>query len=210
MEGGQFEEALSGDTALVSIMWANNETGVIFPIEKIAEKCAERRIPLHVDAVQVVGKLPVDLKRIPITFLALSGHKLHGPKGVGALYIRRGTKFHPFIIGGHQEKGRRGGTENVASIVGLGRACELAGENMEEERVEVASTAVDQARESHRITEARYEGGLANVTDLLRSQNALLEAEARYLSAVYAGRLAEARWELAVGTLHKESEAVKP
>lgn len=132
-----FEEALSADTAIVSIMWANNETGVIFPIERIAEKCAERRIPLHVDAVQAAGKIPIDLGRIPITFLSISGHKLHAPKGVGALYIRRGTKFQPFVIGGHQEKGRRGGTENVASIVGLGKACEIAASTMEEERTRV-------------------------------------------------------------------------
>lgn len=133
-----FEEALTGDTAVVSIMWANNETGVIFPIEKIAEKCAERNIPLHVDAVQAVGKIPVDLSKVPITFLAISGHKLHGPKGVGALYVRRGAKFHPYMRGGHQEKGRRGGTENVASIVGLGEACELALTTMCEERTRVA------------------------------------------------------------------------
>jgi cysteine desulfurase len=138
LDMGAFEESLSGNIAIVSIMWANNETGVIFPIEKIAEKCAERNIPLHVDAVQAVGKIPVDLKSVPITFLALSGHKLHGPKGVGALYIRRGTKFHPYLLGGHQEKGRRGGTENVASIVGLGKACELASSTMGEERTRVA------------------------------------------------------------------------
>jgi cysteine desulfurase len=120
-------------------MWANNETGVIFPIEKIAEKCAERGIPLHVDAIQAVGKIPVDLSKVPITFLALSGHKLHGPKGVGALYIRRGTRFHPYMMGGHQEKGRRGGTENVASIVGLGKACELAAATMGEESTIVAN-----------------------------------------------------------------------
>ncbi len=135
----EFEDALSGDTALVSIMWANNETGVIFPIEKIAEKCAERSIPLHVDAIQAVGKIPVDLRKVPITFLAISGHKLHGPKGVGALYIRRGTRFHPYMMGGHQEKGRRGGPENVASRVGLGKACELALSTLGEERTTVAS-----------------------------------------------------------------------
>jgi len=138
LDMGEFEQALSGETAIVSIMWANNETGVIFPIERIAEKCAERGIPLHVDAVQAVGKIPVDLRKVPITFLALSGHKLHGPKGVGALYIRRGTKFHPYLRGGHQEKGRRGGTENVASIVGLGKACELSLSTMGEERTRVA------------------------------------------------------------------------
>jgi cysteine desulfurase len=134
-----FELALNANTAIVSIMWANNETGVLFPIDKIAEKCAERRIPLHVDAVQAAGKIPINLKNIPITFLSISGHKLHAPKGVGALYIRRGTKFQPFLIGGHQEKGRRGGTENVASIVGMGKACELALGAMNKEFTSVAS-----------------------------------------------------------------------
>jgi len=117
---------LSDDTALVSIMWANNESGVIFPIEEISKVVREKGIVFHTDAVQAVGKFPIDLKAIDIDMLSLSGHKLHGPKGVGALYVRRGTKYTPFMIGGHQEKGRRGGTENVASIIGLGKACELA------------------------------------------------------------------------------------
>ena len=134
-----FSAALTDDTAIASVMWANNETGVIFPIDEIAEICAERKIPLHVDAVQAVGKLPIDLKKTKISYLALSGHKLHAPKGVGVLYIRRGTPFTPFIIGGHQERGRRGGTENVASIVALGMACELAGRHMDEERTQVAA-----------------------------------------------------------------------
>ena len=133
-----FAEALTDDTAIASVMWANNETGVVFPIERIAALCAERAVPLHVDAVQAVGKIPIDLARTPVTFLALSGHKLHAPKGVGALYVRRGTPFSPFIVGGHQERGRRGGTENVPSIVGLGRACELALAHMDEERTHVA------------------------------------------------------------------------
>jgi len=119
-------ENLSDDTALISIMWANNESGVIFPIEEISKVIREKGIVFHTDAVQAVGKFPIDLKAIDIDMLSLSGHKLHGPKGVGALYVRRGTKYTPFMIGGHQEKGRRGGTENVASIIGLGKACELA------------------------------------------------------------------------------------
>ena len=119
-------ENLGDDTALVSIMWANNESGVIFPIEEISKVVREKGIVFHTDAVQAVGKFPIDLKTIDIDMLSLSGHKLHGPKGVGALYVRRGTKYTPFMIGGHQEKGRRGGTENVASIIGLGKACELA------------------------------------------------------------------------------------
>jgi cysteine desulfurase len=128
---------LTPDTALVSLMWANNETGVIFPIREIAEKLYGRGIVFHTDAVQAVGKIPIDLKETPVDMLSLSGHKLHGPKGVGVLYVRKGTKFTPFMLGGHQEHGRRGGTENVASIIGLGRAGELAGEMMAEENTRV-------------------------------------------------------------------------
>ncbi len=133
----ELRKNLSDDTALVSIMFANNETGVIFPIKEISEIVKERGIPFHVDSVQAAGKLPIDLKKLPIDLLSLSGHKLHAPKGVGALYIRRGTKLTPFMIGGHQEMGRRGGTENVASIVGFGKACELAGKVMDEENLRV-------------------------------------------------------------------------
>ncbi len=117
---------LSDDTAVVSLMWANNETGVIFPIEEISQEVKNRGIVFHTDAVQAVGKLPIDINKTGVDLLSLSGHKLHAPKGIGALYIRKGTKFSPFMIGGHQEKGRRGGTENVASIVALGKAAELA------------------------------------------------------------------------------------
>lgn len=129
----ELEKSITHQTAIVSIMWANNETGVIFPIEKIAEICSERGVPLHVDAVQALGKLPIDMTDVPVTYLSVSGHKVHAPKGVGALYVRKGTPFHPFVIGGHQEKGRRGGTENVASIVAFGRACELAINDMKSE-----------------------------------------------------------------------------
>jgi cysteine desulfurase len=117
---------LNDDTAIVSIMWANNETGVIFPIDEIARLVKERGIVFHTDAVQAVGKIPVDVRNTPVDMLSLSGHKIHAPKGVGILYVRRGTKFSPFLIGGHQEHGRRGGTENVASIIGMGKAAELA------------------------------------------------------------------------------------
>jgi cysteine desulfurase len=126
----QYEQALSEDTAIVSIMWANNETGVIFPVEEMAAMAKERDILFHTDAVQAVGKIPIDMRGNGISFLSLSGHKLHAPKGVGVLYIRKGTPFVPFLHGGHQERGRRGGTENVASIVGLGCACELAKKNL--------------------------------------------------------------------------------
>ncbi len=128
---------LSDNTALVSIMWANNESGVIFPIEEISKITKEKGIVFHTDAVQAVGKIPIDLKTIDIDMLSLSGHKLHGPKGVGALYVRRGTKYTPFIIGGHQEKGRRGGTENVASIIGLGKSAELAAAHLSDKNNQV-------------------------------------------------------------------------
>lgn len=128
---------LSDDTAVVSVMWANNETGVIFPIDDLAAEVTGRGITFHTDAVQAVGKVPIDVKKTPISMLSLSGHKLHAPKGIGALYVRKGTKFAPFLIGGHQEHGRRGGTENTASIVALGRAAELASEMMSEENTRV-------------------------------------------------------------------------
>jgi cysteine desulfurase len=128
---------LSDDTAIVSIMWANNETGVIFPIREIAKKLNDRGIVFHTDAVQAVGKIPIHLAEDGINMLSLSGHKLHGPKGIGALYVRKGTKFSPFLLGGHQEHGRRGGTENVASIIGLGQASELAAEMMTDENTRV-------------------------------------------------------------------------
>ena len=133
----KYEEALSEETAIVSVMWANNETGVIFPVEKMAAMAKDRGVLFHTDAVQAVGKIPIDLSSLDIDFLSLSGHKLHAPKGVGVLYIKRGTPFVPFLAGGHQEEGRRGGTENVASIVGLGKACELAGKTMDDENVRV-------------------------------------------------------------------------
>ncbi len=129
--------SLSDNTAIVSIMWANNETGVIFPIEEMARVVRERGVVFHTDAVQAVGKIPINVQQVPVDMLSLSGHKLHGPKGIGALYIRKGTKFSPFLIGGHQERGRRGGTENVASIIGLGKACELAAKHIGEENERV-------------------------------------------------------------------------
>jgi cysteine desulfurase len=126
LDVAKMEAAIRPGTALVSIMWANNETGVVFPIEKIAEICRQKRVLFHTDAVQVTGKIPMRLRDSPINFLSLSAHKFHGPKGVGALYISRQTRFSPLIAGGGQENGCRGGTENVASIVGLGKAAELA------------------------------------------------------------------------------------
>jgi cysteine desulfurase len=130
---GEFEKALREDTALVSVMWANNETGVLFPIEELSEIARKKGVLFHTDAVQTIGKLPVNLAAAKINFLSLSGHKLHCPKGVGVLYVNKRTKFHPFLIGGGQEFGKRAGTQNVASIVALGKACEVAGAAMEEE-----------------------------------------------------------------------------
>jgi cysteine desulfurase len=130
---GELEENLDDDTAIVSIMWANNETGVIFPVERIVEMVTERGITFHTDAVQVVGKIPFDLAESSINLLSLSGHKLHAPKGVGVLYVRKGTRLSPYMLGGHQEGGKRAGTENVPGIVGLGKACELAARNIKEE-----------------------------------------------------------------------------
>ncbi|MBI4125046.1 MAG: aminotransferase class V-fold PLP-dependent enzyme [Deltaproteobacteria bacterium] len=124
------EKSIGENTALVSVMWANNETGVIFPIEKIAAVCREKNVPLHVDATQAAGKIPIDLRQVPVSLLSISGHKLHAPKGIGALYVRRGTRLNPLFHGGHQERSRRAGTENVAGIVGFGKACELAQERL--------------------------------------------------------------------------------
>lgn len=124
--------SLSEDTAVVSIMWANNESGMIFPIEEISREIKQRGIVFHTDAVQAVGKIPVDVSKSGIDMLSLSGHKIHAPKGIGVLYVRKGTKFSPFMIGGHQEDGRRGGTENVASIIGFGKAAELAAHRLTE------------------------------------------------------------------------------
>ena len=129
----ELRAALDEDTALVSIMWANNETGVIFPVEKIAEIVKLKDIPLHVDAVQAAGKLPLRVKELPIDLLTISAHKFHAPKGIGALYVRRGLTFSPFMIGGHQERNRRAGTENVASIIGMGKAAEIALERIGDE-----------------------------------------------------------------------------
>ncbi len=126
-------KSIDDDTAVVSIMFANNETGVIFPVAEIAERLKERDILFHTDAVQAAGKLSIDLKSLPADMISISGHKLHAPKGIGVLYVRKGTRFSPFVIGGHQERGRRAGTENVASIIGLGKACELADKFLHEE-----------------------------------------------------------------------------
>jgi cysteine desulfurase len=127
----ELEASMTGNTALVTIMYANNETGVIFPIEQIGHIVKEYGAIFHVDAVQAVGKVPLDMKTSTIDLLTLSGHKIHAPKGVGALYVRKGVRFRPLLIGGHQERGRRGGTENVPGVVALGKAAELAQKHLE-------------------------------------------------------------------------------
>jgi len=134
----ELRSVIREDTALVTIMHANNETGVVFPIDQIAAIVKEQGCVFHCDAVQAVGKLPVNLANTPIDLLSLSGHKLHAPKGVAALYVRRGTALSPLLVGGHQEFGKRPGTENVAGIMALGKACELAEKHMAEENGRVA------------------------------------------------------------------------
>ncbi|MEB3359908.1 MAG: cysteine desulfurase NifS [Synechococcales bacterium] len=134
----ELEAAITGGTALVTTMYANNETGVIFPIETIGAIAKEYGATFHVDAVQAVGKVPINLKTSTIDLLTLSGHKLHAPKGIGALYVRRGFRFRPFLLGGHQERGRRAGTENVPGIVALGKAAELAAADLFDIKAEKA------------------------------------------------------------------------
>ncbi len=135
----EYHKLLSDNVAIVSVMWANNESGTLFPVEEMAEMARSAGVMFHTDAVQAVGKLPIDLKNTCIDMLSLSGHKLHAPKGIGVLYLRRGVRFRPLLRGGHQERGRRAGTENAASIVALGKACEMAQASMEYEKTFVKS-----------------------------------------------------------------------
>ena len=129
----EYKRAIDDDTAIVSFMWANNETGVIFPVEEAAAIAKAHGALFHTDAVQAVGKVPITMSASKIDMLSLSGHKLHAPKGIGALYLRRGTPFRPLLVGGHQEQSRRAGTENAAAIIALGKACQLAGQHMQTE-----------------------------------------------------------------------------
>lgn len=151
----ELASALRDDTALAAVMWANNEVGTVQPVDELAEVCRERGVPFHCDAVQAVGHLPVDVSRTPVSTLAFTGHKLHGPSGVGALYVRGGVEVEPLLRGGGQERGLRGGTENVAGIAAFGEACRLAREELDEragleralrDRVAEGATAIDGVR----------------------------------------------------------------
>jgi len=133
LDMAEYQRAIDDDTAIVSFMWANNETGVIFPVEEAAAIAKTRGALFHTDAVQAVGKIPINMAVSQIDMLSLSGHKLHAPKGIGALYVRKGTPYRPLLVGGHQEQSRRAGTENTAAIIALGKACQLAGEHMQTE-----------------------------------------------------------------------------
>jgi cysteine desulfurase len=133
----ELRSALTDDTALVSVMWANNETGVIFPIEQIGAIVKAKGIPLHVDAVQAAGKIHLKVKDLPVDLMTISGHKFHAPKGIGALYVKRGLTFPPFMIGGHQERNRRGGTENVPGIIGMGKAAEVASSRIDSDATRI-------------------------------------------------------------------------
>ncbi len=152
-------QVLTGETALVSLMMANNETGVLFPVEEIGRLARERGILFHVDAVQAAGKVPLCLKDSTIDFLSISAHKIYGPKGVGALYIRKGTPFHPLIYGGSQQRGRRAGTENVPGAVGFGAACQIALENLEKETARLCALRDEFEKEiSARINDVTIHG----------------------------------------------------
>lgn len=161
----ELRESVTEDTALVSVMYANNETGVIFPIEQMGEiiKSKNKNTKFFVDAVQAAGKIPINVSDMQVDMLGISGHKLHAPKGVGALYIKKGTMLTPLVIGGHQEFGKRAGTENVTSIVGLGVAADLAVDALKEENTTVRALR-DKLEKGllERIYNARVNGGKAN------------------------------------------------
>jgi cysteine desulfurase len=148
----EFESTLRDETGLVTFMYANNETGVLFPIQQIAEICSDRGVPLHVDAVQAAGKVPIDVEQLPATLLSMSAHKFHGPKGAGALFIRRRTRISPHVLGGSQERNLRGGTEHVPGIIGMGVAAEAA----------MNRTA--EAKDRVRALRDRLEAGLTGAT----------------------------------------------
>jgi cysteine desulfurase len=159
----ELERAITGQTAMITVMWANNETGVLFPVEKIAEIARRKRVLFHTDAIQTVGKIQIRLADSTLNSLSLSAHKLHGPKGVGALYVNKRSAFKPLMIGGSQENNRRAGTENVASIVALGKAAECAGAALEEENSRVrAMRDRFEAALLERVPNTFVNGGLAS------------------------------------------------
>lgn len=168
---GLLEKAIRADTAMVSVMWANNETGVLFPVEEIGAICRRRGVIFHTDAVQVAGKLRIDVKAVQPDFLSLSAHKVHAPKGTGLLYVRRGTPHHPYIFGGRQERGHRGGTENVPGIVAFGRAAELAMARLDEQATRVRALR-DHLEETilanipHTVRNGAREPRLPNTTNI--------------------------------------------
>ena len=172
--------AIRDDTLLVSVMLANNETGVVFPVREVAEVAKSRGALVHSDAINAVGKLPVDVKELGVDLLSVSAHKIHGPKGVGALFIRRGTPIRPTMLGGSQERQRRGGTENVAGIIGFGAACAL----LAEER----PVAVDRMK----VLRDRLEAGLAQLTSSVEVIGAKTQRLVNTTCACFAGRSAEA------------------
>jgi cysteine desulfurase len=158
----ELRSAVDDNTAIVSVMYANNETGVIFPVEQVAAIAKSKGALFHTDAVQAVGKIPLNMANSAIDMLSLSGHKLHAPKGVGILYVRKGVPFRPLLVGGHQEKGRRAGTENTASIIALGKACAVAGTFMDDENSRVKAMRDRLEKELlARIPNARINGGAA-------------------------------------------------
>lgn len=163
LDMNELKAAVDADTAIVSLMWANNETGVIFPVEEAAAIAKSKGALFHSDAVQAIGKIPINMETSSIDMLSLSGHKLHAPKGIGVLYLRRGTPFRPFLVGGHQEKSRRAGTENAAAIIALGKACQLAAQHMEAENT-VVKAMRDRLQEAlmKAIPHARINGGGAD------------------------------------------------
>jgi cysteine desulfurase len=177
---GELRKAVDEDTAIVSIMYANNETGVVFPIEEIGAMVKEKGALFHTDAVQAVGKIPLNMATSTVDMLSLSGHKLHAPKGIGALYLRRGVPYRPFLVGGHQEKNRRAGTENTASIIALGMACELAALHMEEENTRVRGMRDRLERELMRLVpNARINGaGAERLPNTLSIAFEFVEGEA--------------------------------
>ena len=197
--------AIRDDTAVVSLMWANNETGVIFPVEEIARAARAQGAYFHTDAVQAVGKVPVRMENSAVHFLSLAGHKLHAPKGVGALYINRRSRFTPFLVGGGQEGGRRGGTENVAGIIALGKAAELAGAHLEAEQTAVRALRDDfEAGVLARVPGTEVNGGgaaerLPNTTSLYFPG---VESEAMLVLLDKAGLCASAGSACTAGSLH--------